>query len=504
MMLPKSLLLAGFLTLGTAVPALAAGTLNVALYGEPGPLDPAVSTSAIDNDPLTAICDRLIDTDSDLHPIPELATSWDWSADNLTLTLHLRSGVKFQDGTDFNADAVKINLERFKTMLASVRKAELKPISSIEVVDPLTVKLHLSEPYVPLVTFLTNRSGMMLSPKAIQEFGDNVGSHPVCTGPFSFTERVAQDRIVVDRFPGYWNASNIFVDRIVYRPMQSSQTRLANLQSGQLDIIDQVPPTDVPTIKRNPKLQVVQHGTAAYRYLVFNTQNGPRANSPWGTDRRVRQAFDKAIDRDALNQVVFGGLFAPNNQAELVHSTYWDPDYPVTGADVEGAKALLKQAGVTKPSLTLQIQPNPIDAQIAEVIQSMVNAAGFDLKIRQLETNSANAADTAGDFDLALFNWSGRSDPDANVSVFIGCGGFSNFGHYCNPDLETLLKAGRQTPDVAQRQAIYRKVVALYRTEMPFVILYNPTQIWGLSDRVVGFTPNADGLVRPQGIKLTR
>ncbi|HYZ61286.1 MAG TPA: ABC transporter substrate-binding protein, partial [Acetobacteraceae bacterium] len=161
-MRPTSSLLAAVLLI--ASPAARAATLTVALAGDPGALDPAQSGNYIDRNVLAGLCDKLIDTDPEMNFVPQLATSWEWAPDSRTLTLHLRDGVQFQDGTRFNAQAVKVNIERSKTMQGSLRRAELQPVTEVEVVDPLTARIHLSAPYAPLTALLADRSGMMLSP----------------------------------------------------------------------------------------------------------------------------------------------------------------------------------------------------------------------------------------------------------------------------------------------------------------------------------------------------
>ena len=483
-------------------PARGATVLNIGLAGDPGPLDPAQSGNFIDRNVFAAICDKLIDTDAEMNYVPQLATRWEWADDQRTLTLHLREGVKFQDGTGFDAEAAKINLDRFRTMPRSLRRAELATLDSVEVVDPLTLRLRLSVPSAPLLAALADRSGMMLSPAAIQQRGDAIGQRPVCAGPFAFTERVAQDRIVVDRFDGYWNAAAVTIDRIVYRPITDSTVRLLNLRSGQLHIADQVAPTDVAEVQANRRLRLARHVAAAYRTLQFNVAHGPRAETPLGRDPRVRQAFEKAIDREAINQVVFNGLFVASNQTEPPQGRYWNPAHPVTGADPAAARAILRQAGVARVPFTLQLANTPIDGQIGEVIQSMAREAGFDVRLEQVETNAGTQKNQAGDFDAALLTWSGRSDPDANLSIWFACNGPFNFGRYCNPRMEALLGEARGLADPAKRIPLYRQVVDLYRTDMPHVILYHYTWLWGLSERVEGFVPNADGLIRVQGLRL--
>ena len=216
-----------------------------------------------------AVCDKLVDIDAQNNFVPQLATAWAWSADNLVLTVTLREGVKFHDGQAMDADAVKANLERYRSAPESLRKGELKPVSSVEVVDPHTVRLHLSQPYAPLVAVLADRAGMMISPKVL---GRDVTPDLPCAGPFKLTERVAQDRIVVDRFPGYWNADAVKLDRIVYHPQPDTTVRLVNLQAGQLDMVERLGPTDVATVKKNAKLRLISQTGAGL--LLDEHQSG--------------------------------------------------------------------------------------------------------------------------------------------------------------------------------------------------------------------------------------
>ena len=223
-----------WLALGAGVNAQ---TLRIGLAEDPDVLDPTLARTFVGRIVFAAMCDKLFDIDDKLNIVPQLATSYEWSADNKALTLHLRSGVTFHDGEKLDAAAVKYSIERHKTMAGSNRRGELAPVQSVDVVDPMTVRLNLSAPFSPLLAQLADRAGMIVSPKAAQAEGDKFGAHPVCAGPFKFVERVPQDRIVLERFPNYWNKAAVHFDRIVYLPIVDSTVRLANLRSGQLDFI---------------------------------------------------------------------------------------------------------------------------------------------------------------------------------------------------------------------------------------------------------------------------
>src|SRR5207248_11411015 len=210
--------------------------------------------------------------------------------------------------------AAKYSIERHMTLPTSFRKSELASVDHVEVVDPLTIKLVLKTPFAPLITQLTDRSGMMVSPKAANEEGDKFGLHPVCAGPYKFVERVAQDRMVFERFADYWNKDNIFIDRVVFQPIVDATVRLANLKSGGLDLIERVLATDIKSVRDQPRLKLSKVVSLGYSSLLANLANGAKAHSPLGQDARVRRALQLTIERDAINQVVFNGEFVPGNQ----------------------------------------------------------------------------------------------------------------------------------------------------------------------------------------------
>src|SRR6195952_3514775 len=279
--------------------AVAAQTLRVGLAEDPDVLDPTLARSFVGRIVFAGLCDKLFDIDEKLQIVPQLALGYEWT-DPKTLVIHLRPDVTFQDGEPFDAAAVKYGLERHLTMQGSFRRAEIGVIDHVEVVDALTVRLVLKSPSAPLLSLLTDRAGMIVAPKAAEAEGRDFGLHPVCTGPFKFTERVAQDRIVLDRYPGYWDAKNIHFDRVIYQPMTDSAVQVANLHTGNIDLAERVLPTDVAEVKGDIKLRIVTSPALGYLGIVFNLANGDRSKTPINQNALLRQAFEAAIDRQAL------------------------------------------------------------------------------------------------------------------------------------------------------------------------------------------------------------
>src|SRR5258707_2242785 len=211
--------------------ALAQTTLRIGLAEDPDILDPTMGRTYVGRIVFASFCDKLFDIDDKLNIVPQLALPHETSADGKEMTIRLRPGVKFHDGEPFDAEAAKFSLDRHLTLPTSFRKPELASVDHVDVVDPLTIKLVLKAPYSPLIAQLTDRAGMMVSPKAVKEAGDKFGLHPVCAGPYKFVERVQQDRIVFEKFADYWNKDNIHIDRIVYLPLFDATVGLANLKS---------------------------------------------------------------------------------------------------------------------------------------------------------------------------------------------------------------------------------------------------------------------------------
>jgi peptide/nickel transport system substrate-binding protein len=495
--------LSGVLAVASAAAQPApARTLRIALRDDPDVLDPTFARTYTGRLVFAALCDKLFDIDGKLNIVPKLATGYAWT-DPKTMVIHIRPGVKFHDGEVMDAAAVKFSLDRDLTAPGSFRRLEISEVDHVEVVDPATVRVVLKYPSSPFLAQLTDRAGMVVPPDAVTKLGKDFGSHPVCNGPFRFTERVAQDRIVVDRFTDYWNADAIHLDRVVYLTMPDSSIRLANLQAGSIEISEQIVPTDVKTVEADPKLRIVVSDALGYQGITNNLDNGPRSKGPYGQDARVRHAFELSIDRTAMLQVVYNGMFPATAQPVPAASPFYVASVQPPARDVAKAKALLKEAGVPIPfPLELLVPNSPDMLQVAEVIQSMAAEAGFDVKIRALEAASALDAMIAGNFEAGFLYWSGRPDPDGNMYSFLHTDGPFNEGHYSSPVVDSLLDQGRAVSGVAERRAIYEKLWAQETQDLAVTYLWGWRNIAGMSARVQGFVPIADGLVRLQGLSL--
>jgi peptide/nickel transport system substrate-binding protein len=478
-------------------------TLRVGLAEDPDVLDPTLARTFVGRIVFAAMCDKLFEVDEKLAIVPQLAEKYEWSADSKALTIRLRPGVLFHDGEKLDAAAVKFSIERHKSLPGSNRRGELAPVAGVDVVDPLTVRLNLSAPFSPLLAQLADRAGMIVSPKAAQAAGDKFGQKPVCAGPFRFVERVAQDRIVLERFPDYWNKANVFLGKVVFTPIPDATVRLANLKSGQLDFIERVASSDMEKLASDKRLKLARITEIGYQGITINIGKSDRAQqNPLGRDPRVREAFELALDRQGLAQVVMDTEAVVGNQWVAPSNPYYAKNVSAPRRDVDKAKALLYEAGVARPSFTL-LTPTTSDAQrLALVIQAMTRDAGFDVKIQAAEfATSLNMADK-GDFDAYVLAWSGRADPDGNLYSFHGCKQPLNYSGYCDPQTDALLNQSRTLRDPAERRKVYEQVAARVLKERPIIYLYHRKWLWAYSAKLSGVREIPDGLLRVTGVKM--
>src|SRR6478672_8976753 len=247
-----------------------AATLKVGTQDDPDALDPASSGTYAGRFVFASLCDKLVDISPDLKIVPQLAESWEWAADGKSITFSLRKNVTFHDGTPFDAAAVKFNIERMKTAPDSKRKAELAPVSGVEVLSPDKVKFNLSEPFVPLLANLSDRAGMMVSPKAASEKAGEFAAAPVCAGPYQFVERKSRDLIHLKKYPGYWNAGQIGYDEVTYYYVPDSTVRLSRVRAGDLDLAERIAPTDLKIVRDDANLALHSGQGLAVSHLMFN------------------------------------------------------------------------------------------------------------------------------------------------------------------------------------------------------------------------------------------
>src|SRR6267142_1197656 len=420
------------------------GTLRVGFYVEAATMDPHLSGSKVDRQIYHNVFEPLVTLDNKLGIKPGLAESWT-QPDNKTIVFKLRRGVKFHDGTDFNAEAAKFNFTRMKTEAKSVRKNELANVDTVDVVDPYTLKLNLKKPDAALLATLTDRAGMMLSPKQVQERGSELerNARGAGTGPFEFVEWVKDDHLLIKRYEGYWNKQGgPYLDRVRYRPIPDDTVKLQSLQAGEIDVMDYVQPRDV--------------GVPA---------NGPIPPTSW--------AYDKSI--------------------------------PPIKRDLAKAKAKLAEGG--KPGgfeFTVTTNNLPINIQEAEVMQAQLAETGIKMKVNLVDGATLISNGNAKNFEMISYQWSGRPDPDGNVYQFFKTspGTSLNWSGISNPKLDALLDQTREVSSQAERKKLYSEVTKILQDELPMIFIVPPIEPKAFSPKVQGYDPVPDGMMRFKDVWL--
>jgi peptide/nickel transport system substrate-binding protein len=481
------------------------GDLVMALSAEPDRLDPTTSSSLYTRYVMQTMCQKLYDLNADGELVPQLATGLpDVSDDGLTVTIPVRSGATFADGTPFNAEAVRVTLDRGLNLKGSGRKSELGPISAITTVDDTHVQITYKKPFAPLTAALADRAGMMLSPTALAQEGASFGDHPVCVGPFKFVNRVPQTSITVERDPLYYDAGNVHLDTITYRIMTDSNIRAANLRSGDVNVADSISPQDVDALLKEDGIGVLQVGSLGYQGLTINLGNVDGVGKPPGTidtplaqQATIRKALSLSIDRKALVNTVFNSWYEPACSPIPASSPFAsDLSAACPTFDPVAAKQLLQQAGVPVPyPITMQVSNTPDTLRYAQALQAAVAEGGFALTINPVEYSTLLDVQTRGDFDMLQLGWSGRVDPHGNMFNFLSTGGGNNYSGYSNPEVDALLSAASQSTDPDKRAELYGQVVEKVQADNPIIYLYRVRSLTAYTTNVAGVETFADGVV---------
>jgi peptide/nickel transport system substrate-binding protein len=489
-------------------PAMAQTPPNVLVVGqiaEPGSLDPHVSTAANDFRIAVNLYDGLVrNTPGTLEIEPALATDWTISDDGLEYTFNLREGVTFHDGTPFNAEAVKFNFDR---MLDENHPfAETGPfplafyfssVESVEVVDDLTVKFTLNEPFAPFMSNLASPSGLIVSPAAVEASGADFGRNPVGTGPFKFEEWQSNTSVVASRNEDYWDGAPS-LEAVIFRPITDANTRVAEMLSGGIDVLLETPPDNVAQFRDDAAYEVVEAVGPHVWYVMLNAKEGPFA------DKLVRQAVNYAVNKESLVTDVLQGT-ADVSAGPIPPAFNWayneevDP-YPY---DPEKAKELLAEAGAEGASLTFLVAEggsgmlDPVPMGTA--IQADLAAVGLDVEIQTYEWNTFLAEvnpGLEGKADMAEMAWM-TTDPDTlpfltlRTAAFPAEGGF-NSSYYSNPEVDDLLDQARRATDQAERGELYKQIQAIVHEDAPWLFVANWKQNAVVTEAVDNFELQPD------------
>jgi len=477
------------------------GTLRVGFYIEAATMDPHLSGSKVDRQVYHNIYEPLVTLDAKLGIKPGLAESWS-QPDARTLVFKLRRGVKFHDGSDFTAEAAKFNFDRMKTEPKSVRKGEVANIDGVDVVDASTIRINLKKPDAALLATLTDRAGMMVSPRVVQERGVELGRNAkgAGTGPFEFVEWVKDDHLLIKRNEGYWNKQGgPYLDRVRYRPIPDDTVKLQSLQSGEIDVMDYVQPRDVAAVKADRNAVVLDVPSLAAFSYQLNHQRPPF------NVKALRQAVAYSLDLEQIVKGVWLNVGYPANGPVPPTSWAYDKSIPFIKRDVAKAKARLAEGG--KPSgfeFTMTTANIPINVQEAEVIQAQLREVGITLKIKLVDAATQLSDGNSRNFEMISYQWSGRPDPDGNIYQFFKTtpGTSLNWSGISNPQLDALLDRSREVSGQAERKKIFGEITKILQDELPMIYIVHPIEPKAFSPRVQGYDPIPDGMMRFKDVWL--
>lgn len=473
------------------------GILKVGIYSDPTTLDPHKSAAMYDRHYYYQIFDTLVAVDKDGKLKPGLAESWE-TPDPRTYIFHLRKGVKYHDGTEFNAASAQWNFERMLDPKAKLpRASEISSIDKIEAIDPFTLKITLKAPYSPLLSVLTDRAGMMVSKDAVEKLGADFERKPVGTGPFVVTEWTPKSQVVLKRNDSYWDQGKPYLDSIVYKIIPDENVRLTNLKTGDVDLLESIPPKDVKSVKDSGEFTVVETVGQGYDYLDLNTARSPFDN------KALRQAVAWAIDRDVIQQKLYYGVGAVANGPFPASLWTHDPKFVPYQRDVVKAREKLKEGG--KPdgfSFKLTITNSPLNVLTAQVLQAQLKEAGITMEIDLVDSSALGAALRSGGYEAVRAGWSGRTDPDGNTYGLFVTGGPINYRKWSNPTVDDLLKKARSSLDEPERLKLYQQAARIIVDEAPLVFIHSDQMLHVMKKSVKGYWLPSDGRIRLAGVWL--
>ena len=473
--------------------------LVVGQIAEPKSLDPATVTAVNDFRILMNVYDGLVRYKSGtLEVEPALASSWDINTEGTVYTFSLRNGIKFHDGSALDAEAVKFNFDRMLDENHPYHDTGPFPLSfffsaidGVEVVDSLTVRFTLNAPYAPFLSNLAYPTGLIASPTAIKS-GKDFGRNPVGTGAFMFDNWKANEAVIVNRNDNYWDGK-AGSETIVFRPITDGNTRVAEMLSGGIDLMVEVPPVSLSKFTGSDFSIVEQAGPHVW-FLILNAKEGPFAN------KLVRQAANYAINKKAIVEDVLEGTAAiaagPTPPAFAWAYNESLTPYPYNPTK---AKALLKESGVSERKLTFYVTQggsgmlDPV--AMGTAIQADLAAVGFEVEIKTFEWNSflgqVNPG-LEGKADMAEMAWM-TNDPDTlpylalRTGAWPDKGGF-NSGYYSNPEVDQLLESARSSTDQSERAELYKSMQKIVQEDAPWVFVANWKQNAVTSDKVKNFS----------------
>jgi len=477
------------------------GVLNVGFASDTKTLDPVFSIQFSERQALYLIFNTLFDLGTDFSIKPELARAWEYQDGGKRLVIKLREGVKFHDGSAFDATVVKWNLERRldETVKSPQRSALLPIIASIDVIDPLTVAINLKQPAPGLLGMLAQREGFMLPPAAAEKAGADFGGKPVGSGPFAFKEWVRGSHIAVERNPNYWDAGKIHLDRIMLRDIAGNVVGVQRLLSGELDYVAELTPQDVRQLESRRGIRL--DPTPVGRWISMQWQ----VDKPPFNNEKLRQAIAHAVDRKRINDIINDGKGTLAEGATPKALWWHNPDLKSYAHDPERAKALLREAGLGGGiEIALSHPGTAMLQQINQIVQDQLKAVGITVKLEPVAMSEWYARVVEQKINFTAMRWTQRPDPDGLLYLLFHSKGAGNSTNYKSAAVDALLDRGRAILDLDARKPIYREAQALITRDLAYLPLFFSVEYAAIRDVVQNHVWIPDEIPRFREIWKTR
>jgi glutathione transport system substrate-binding protein len=503
--------LVALLALAFTAPALAAKDVVLAIGGQPETLDPYNTNTTLTTAVTKSFYEGLYEFDKDLKIRPVLAESHTVSKDGLVYTFKLRQGVKFHDGTDFNADAVKATLDRaINTDNKLARHTQFNRVEKIEAAGPYSVRITLKEPFGPFINSLAHASAAMISPAALQKYGNkDIAFNPVGTGPFTFVEWKQTDFVKVKKFDGYWKKGYPKVDTITWKPVLENNTRAAMLQTGEADFAFPLPYEQAAALENNSKLKVMTGPSIITRYVSFNMQHKPFDNV------KVRQAINYAINKEALAKVAFNGYAFPAEGIvpQGVKYAHKMAPWPY---DPAKARQLLKEAGYPNgfESVLWSAYTTTTAQKSIQFIQQQLAQVGIKLTLQALEpgqrTEWVQAFPDAKTAKVRMYyaGWSASTgEADWALRPLLATESWppklNNTAYYTNESVDGYIASALKSVDEKEKTDLYRKAQEQIMKDAPWAPLVTEKTLYATSKRLSGVWAMPDGNINSGDIAVT-
>lgn len=468
------------------------GTLTVGFRGDSKTFNPIQSIQWTERQVLYLVYNTLLRMGTDFSLNPELAKSWDIEEDGKRIVLHLQEGVKFHDGTDFNAAAVKWNFDqRMDEAVGSPQRKQLVGVvESVETVDDMTVAINLTKPFAPFLSLLAERPGFMVSPTAAQKHGEDFGSNPVGTGPFVFKEWTRGTRIVVERNPDYWEEGLPYLDSVVFSDIAGAIVGIQRLITGEIDFVDSLSPKDIRPIRNNDEIKIDPITVGRWYSYQWQWDKPPFDNAA------LRKGIAHAIDRDRLNAITMDGDATIAN-TPTPPGLWWHADLAGYAYDPAKAREYLAEADLPEGFVVELATPeDAILRQLNQLVAEQLTDVGLTVELVPVAQREWYSRVVERAINFTPMRWTQRPDPDGLLSILFASDGYANSTDYNNPKVDALLAEAAGTFDQPKRQALYKEAQAIILEDLPYVPIYFSVEYAAMRTDVMGFEWTPDQIPR--------